>query len=171
MVFTIPQRIEWAVRLLKVTPADRILEVGCGNGLAVLLICDGLENGHVTAIDRSEKMVRLAHERNRHNVEAGKATILCADLLTAGLEANEFTKIFLFNLNVFWMDPIAELKEIRRLLAPHGPFYIFHNPPPGSELTEYAGAIEKNLEKNGFCVEAPIYNEAVSSLCIKSTPI
>jgi SAM-dependent methyltransferase len=171
MAINIPERIQWAVGVLQVRPADRILEVGCGSGAAVSLVCDQLESGHVTAIDRSEKMVRLAREQNRQNVEARKAAIHCADLLTAGLEANGFTKVFLFNLNIFWMDPVAELDEIRRLLAANGSFYIFHNPPPGSELEEYAEAIEKNLIRHGFSAEAPVYNEAVSSLGIRSTPI
>ena len=87
------------------------------------------------------------------------------------LEGNRFTKVFLFNLNVFWMDPVAELTEIRRLLVPGGSLYIFHNPPPGAELKEYADAIEKNLIKYGFRVEAPVFNETVSSLYVRSTPV
>lgn len=171
MSLTIPKRIEWAVEILAVKPDDRILEIGCGNGAAVSLICERLTTGRITAIDRSEKMVALARERNAAEIKCGTATIHHADLLETGLPSEAFNKVFLFNLNVFWMDPVAELNEVRRLLAPSGTFFIFHNPPPGADLREYVDAIAENLKKNRFKTDEPILEPSVSSLCIRSTPL
>jgi protein-L-isoaspartate O-methyltransferase len=39
----IPKRIRWAVETLAVQPADRLLEIGGGPGLAASLICERLE--------------------------------------------------------------------------------------------------------------------------------
>jgi len=164
----VPERITWAVEILDVRPDDVILEIGCGNGTAVVLIGEQLVTGHITAIDRSEKMVALARTNNRQFLENGKADILHASIESSELPTN-FSKIFLFNLNVFWMDPVAELAAVGRALAASGQFYIFHNPPPGSSLEEFAEAIKKNLEKNGFEPEAPIYNRDIRSVCIRST--
>jgi predicted enzyme related to lactoylglutathione lyase len=36
---TVPERVAWAVEMLDVALDDRLLEIGCGAGHAVLLIC------------------------------------------------------------------------------------------------------------------------------------
>jgi Methyltransferase domain len=58
-------RIAWAVEILDVGPDDRILEVGCGHGVAVSLVCEHLDRGRITAVDRSPKMIEMARTRNR----------------------------------------------------------------------------------------------------------
>src|SRR5688500_18319162 len=45
------ERFVWAVDTLEVRPADRLLEVGCGHGIAVSLVCERLTTGTITAID------------------------------------------------------------------------------------------------------------------------
>src|ERR687896_786143 len=62
------ERFVWAVDTLEVRPADRLLEVGCGHGVAVSLVCERLMTGTITAIDRSPKMIEMAARRNREHV-------------------------------------------------------------------------------------------------------
>src|ERR687885_1660127 len=66
------ERFVWAVDTLALDPGDRLLEVGCGHGVAVSLVCERLTRGTITAIDRSPKMIEMATRRNREHVEAGR---------------------------------------------------------------------------------------------------
>jgi len=154
----IPERYRWAADLLDVRPDDEILEIGCGFGHMIGLICEQLTSGHLTAIDRSEAMVQAARERNRPHIESGKAEILHHDLLDSKLPAGSFDKVFLFNINAFWMDPVSELAEINRVLKSAGEFFIFHQPPPDHEIEEFIERFRSNLVKNGFKPVAEIFS-------------
>jgi len=61
----VAQRLVWAVETLDVKSTDRLLEIGCGHGVAVSLVCERLDGGRVMAIDRAPKMMAMAKRRNR----------------------------------------------------------------------------------------------------------
>ena len=166
MTSKFPKRITWAAGVLAPRSGERILEIGCGTGAAVDLICRTEPQCRVTAIDRSAKMTEAASARNAVHVAAGIADVINADLLDAELEEHSYDKIFLFNLNVFWMDPAAEMAAVKRLLASGGRCFIFHQPPPGGDTTEYAAAFEKNLRQNGFNVVDILYAEMEPAPCV-----
>jgi SAM-dependent methyltransferase len=165
-------RYRWTVEILDVQPADVILEIGCGYGHSIPLISEELVTGHLTAIDRSEKMVAAASAANRQLIASGRATVVHQDLLDRKLATDHFDKIFLFNINVFWMDPRDELAEIKRLLRPIGRFYLFQQPPPGHDLEEFEESFHTNLDRSGFQVIGVSKNklDEVRSVTLISTP-
>lgn len=169
----VPDRYRWAVDILDVQPNDNILEIGCGYGHSIPLICEKLSSGSLTAIDRSEKMAAAAIRSNKQFIASGKASVLHQDLLDSALPASQFDKIFLFNINVFWMDPSAELAEIRRLLKPGGRFYLFHQPPPGHDLAEFEVSFARNFRAKKFEIEVSMRNssEPIRSLSIVAREI
>ena len=73
------ERFAWAVDTLEVRPAGRLLEVGCGHGVAVSLVCERLTTGTITAIDRSPKMIEMATRRNREHLARDGAVYLFWD--------------------------------------------------------------------------------------------
>ncbi len=146
----IHQRFHWAVEQLDVQPTDRILELGSGHGFAAALICDKLTTGHLTAIDRSDKMTDVASKRNQACAEAGKVTFQTASLEDADFEAGAFDTIFAFNVNVFWTEPGKGLDKIRRWLAPGGAFALFYMPPTAEWVSYYGDSLDATLQANGF---------------------
>ena len=46
-----------AVSALALTGTESVLEIGCGHGVAVRLVLERLTSGHITALDRSQKMI------------------------------------------------------------------------------------------------------------------
>jgi ubiquinone/menaquinone biosynthesis C-methylase UbiE len=122
------------VEQLQVGPNDHVLEVGCGHGVAATLVCERLEGGHLTAIDRSPKMIEAARRRNAAYVEAGKAEFLVAALEDLDLGDRRFDKIFAVRVGLFHRDPERARRMAERWLAPGGTLLaVFDEPPRRSE--------------------------------------
>ena len=66
------ERLRSVVEHLDILRDDRVLEIGCGHGVAATLVCERLETGHLTAIDRSPAMIAAAARRNAGFVAAGR---------------------------------------------------------------------------------------------------
>src|SRR5262245_60583462 len=58
------ERNQWVVSLLEVRPTDRILEVGCGPGVALGEMARRAPEGSVCGLDHSRVMVEQAKRRN-----------------------------------------------------------------------------------------------------------
>jgi SAM-dependent methyltransferase len=119
------ERFVWAVDTLTLDPADQVLEVGCGHGVAVSLVCERLTSGRITAIDRSKKMIEMAARRNREHIAGGRAVLKTVALEKADFADQRFDKVFAFNVAPFWLKPKEALGIVRQHVAPDGAIYIF----------------------------------------------
>jgi SAM-dependent methyltransferase len=158
----VPDRIRWAVEVLAPAPEDRLLEIGCGPGVAVSAVCERLAGGRIVAIDRSATAIGRAERRNADHVAAGRAVLLTVAL--EELEPSEvlrgrerFDKVFAMNVNLFWVRrPAEELDLIGRLLAPGGALYLFYGyggmAGPG-KAGEVPGGLLDHLTEGGFAPE------------------
>ena len=164
---TIPRRFLWAIDRLDIRPTDRLLEIGCGRGVVVALICDQLTTGTITAIDRSPVAIKAAVARNRDPITAGKAVFHALALCDADLPTRGYDKIFAVNVNVFWTDGAGALAAVRNALALRGVLHLVYQPPPARQLPALAGKLKPVLERAGFCVDEPLMTEGGTPLlCI-----
>jgi ubiquinone/menaquinone biosynthesis C-methylase UbiE len=117
------------VERLHIQPDDRVLEIGCGQGVAATFVCERLEGGRLTAVDRSPKMIEAAARRNAAHVVAGKAEFLVAHLEDLGLGDRRFDKIFAVRVGLFHRDPDRARGLVEPWLAPGGEVFTFFDPP------------------------------------------
>jgi SAM-dependent methyltransferase len=146
----IPGRLTWAVRKLAPGPRDRVLEIGCGTGVAVSLLCERLSGGRLIAIDRSSAMVAAARARNRACIVAGRATVRRMALADADFDPGTFDRAIAVNINVFWLEPAAELKVLRSILRPRGVLCLVYQPPAASKIERITQACSGFLRAHGF---------------------
>jgi ubiquinone/menaquinone biosynthesis C-methylase UbiE len=117
------------VSLLGVQPADQVLEIGFGPGLAVAELAR-VGAGHVYGVDHSGVMLRQASRRNAAAIRAGRITLMRAsvDQLPPALDG-PFDAILAVNSLRFWPAPAQRLAELRRRLAPGRRVAIASQPP------------------------------------------
>lgn len=148
------QRSVWVASLLAVRPADRVLEIGYGPGVAVAALARA-GAGHVYGVDHSGVMLRRASRRNGAAIRAGRVTLIEApvDQLPPALDG-PFDVIFAINSLAFWPAPVQRLGELRQRLAPGGRLAIASQPrcPGATADTSRSAAreIEKLLTEAGF---------------------
>ncbi len=115
---------EWAVALLDIHPADRVLEIGFGAGLSIKRVARLATDGFVAGIDYSEHMVAQASQRNRTAIRAGRVALRQGDAAALPYADSEFDKAFCVGLIYYLPDPAAALREARRVLKPGGTFVL-----------------------------------------------
>jgi trans-aconitate methyltransferase len=150
------ERLVWAVDVLGVAPGDRVLEIGCGHGVAASLVCERLEGGRLTAIDRSAAMIEAALRRNRAHVDAGRARFEVAALERAELD-EKFDTVFAVNVAALWRRAGELLPVVRDALAPGGTLALFHQPPwwkDAAAIAAFGEELAATVGRHGFELDA-----------------
>jgi len=106
----------WAMGFLDVQSDDRVLDIGCGGGMAIKLIARKAPQGFVAGVDYSEDMVRQALRRNAAAVRAGRVEIRHGNAAALPYNDDSFDKIITVESFYFWPDPVANLREVLRVL-------------------------------------------------------
>jgi ubiquinone/menaquinone biosynthesis C-methylase UbiE len=122
------ERLRAVVERLEVRPDDRVLEIGCGHGIAATYVCERLTTGRLTAVDRSPKMITAAAQRNAASVEAGRAEFLVAHLEELDLGDRRFDKVFAVRVGLFHREPERARALVEPYLAPGGLILSSYDP-------------------------------------------
>ena len=147
---TVPSRITWTLSVVDPAPDDRIVELGCGPGVAAALVCERLTTGHLVAVDRSATAVARTSARNAAHVEAGRLSVVRSEVDTLTLPPASATKVFSVNVNLFWTrSPARELAVLREILEPGGVLFVLYgNGPTGADRV--TPTVSHALREAGF---------------------
>lgn len=110
------------VALVDVSPDDKVLDIGFGNGCLLQLLynkckCD------MYGIDISEDMVTAATSRNARASRDGKLHLQWGDCCDLPFDENSFAAVTSINTVYFWNNTEDGLAEIHRVLKPGATFY------------------------------------------------
>jgi ubiquinone/menaquinone biosynthesis C-methylase UbiE len=124
------RRLRSVVDGLGIRPGDRVLEIGCGHGVAATMVCEG--GGRLTAIDRSAKMIEAATKRNAEFIAAGTAEFLVMRLEEIDLGDRRFDTVFAVRVAFFHREPERAHALVEPWLAPGGTVHTVYDGPPGA---------------------------------------
>lgn len=148
----LPERITWAVDQLP--RPERVLEVGCGSGHALALICARFPDARATGIDRSAAQVERARARCREHITAGRALVERRTLDEAPAAYGAvFDAVLAVNVNAFWATPAPGFASLARLLRPGGRAFLVYEPPAASRADALRRGLAALADGHGFAVE------------------
>ncbi len=150
------QRSRWAVELLGIQPTDRVIEFGCGPGVAIAALASQASHGMVVGVDHSEVMIRQASRRNGAAIRAGRVRLIHAPVEHLRTSDQPFDAALAINTVGFWPEPEARLREICHVLRLGGRIALVSQPRcPGATVATSAAAADELvalLQKAGFRV-------------------
>ena len=148
------ERLRWAAELVAPAPEDRILEVGCGHGVLVSLLAQGLATGVVVGVDRSATMIATAARRNGTAVQEGRVRLLAAPLLDADLDGQEFDVVVSFNVRAFWTPPAPAWDVVAGVLSPTGRVLVAFSLMDGDVPAAVVDGLSRLAGDRGLAVKA-----------------
>ena len=168
MSAAVPDRVRHAVHALSVQPDESLLELGCGGGVAVALVCERLRGGTITAIDRSPIQIARAERRNAEHIAAGRARFATAALEELHFPERSFDRVFAITVNHFWVREVSqELAALARLLKPGGALWLFYDPPSPAKTASMRARLGESLAKGGL---TSIETSSSPLLCVAARP-
>src|SRR5512132_532909 len=137
-------RNRWAVHLLDVQLTDRVIELGCGPGVAIAALATRAIRGLVVGVDHSQVMIGQARRRNRAAIRAGRVRLIHTPVERLSISDGPFNAALAVNTVGMWPDPTARLRELARLLRPGGRIAVVSQPrcPGATTATSAAAANE-----------------------------
>lgn len=112
---------------LALTADDYLIEIGCGGGA---FLKEALKSGCcAAAIDHSSEMVRLTQDVNHEVVAEGRLLVQQASADHLPFPAAAFTCAVMTGVLGFLPDPVAALREIRRVLGKGGRVVVMGSDP------------------------------------------
>jgi SAM-dependent methyltransferase len=113
-----------ALDLMKIKPADNLLDAGCGSGWLSRVLAQRASQGRVIGMDISDEMVRRARQLS---VELNNLVFVTGAIDEIPWEANFFQHAISVESAYYWPDPATGIAELYRVLNEDGAAWILIN--------------------------------------------
>ncbi len=141
-----PARIKWALELLELTPDSTVIEIGCGSGVAAQRICAELTGaGSYMGVDQSKAACDAAFARCKDYTPRMKAMFWNKAFDAADREPALFDRILAINVNVFWRDDGAQLRDIRRIMHRQSRLVLVYEAPTTDQRSKISRILKQRL--------------------------
>jgi len=114
--------------LLSIEPGSRVLELGCGPGVALREAARRASRGSVVGLDVSSLMVAASRRRNQSGIREGLVEVRQADADTVALETHAFDRIYSVHCIYFWKDADHVFRQLAAALRPEGKLVLAFRP-------------------------------------------
>lgn len=165
-------RNDRTVDLMALSPDSRVLEIGCGPGLALAKCASVVTSGRVVGLDHSEVMIRQARNRLREQCAADRVTLIEGGIDRLANWPGAFDRIFSLNVIQFQSDKHGFFGAVYEALATGGLCLTTYQPRldadgPGAARRMIA-SIEEALHAVGFenVTEIEIFGGATPAICV-----
>jgi cyclopropane fatty-acyl-phospholipid synthase-like methyltransferase len=166
------ERNLWTLDLLRIDPRDRVLEIGCGPGLALEACAARLREGIVIGLDHSDTMLQQARRRNRAAIAGNRVALRLGDLRALARLPGRFDKVFSVNLVQFLADRVAAFRALHAVTVPGGlvasTYQPRHADATRDDALRMASDVAREMAQVGFvgirCEELPL--RPVPAICV-----
>lgn len=169
------RRNAWTVDLLNIQPSDRVLEIGCGPGLAVQMCAARAISGLVFGLDHSQMMLNQSHARNEQSILAGRVELHLGGLDKLQMLQGPFDKVLSANVVQFFQDKATAYRKMIEVMAPGGivatTYQPRHKNPQRLDAVRFAEDVGQHMTAAGFTditvSELPL--QPVPAVCVLGT--
>jgi len=149
-----PARIKWAIELLELEKQHNVFEIGCGSGVAAQHICAKLGRGTYLGVDQSAAAAKAALERTNGYVRGGRAMIRNERFNAESHEPALFDRVLAVNVNLFWSDEGAAMRDVRRIMHIKSRAVLVYQPPAAEQRAKIARAVKRRMAPYFGTIEA-----------------
>jgi cyclopropane fatty-acyl-phospholipid synthase-like methyltransferase len=120
--FTDMAQLDLLLRVTQLGPGQRVLDVGCGNGMIAEYLSDRT-GAHITGLDYIDLAIRQAQKRTA--AKANRLEFIVGDINQLELPPNTFDVVLSIDTMYFSADYTTTIRALKAALRPHGQMAIF----------------------------------------------